>query len=201
MFNFLKDNPKQGKIFNEAMSCISSLIEIPVIVNIIQWSGITMDMGGGTGTLLAAILEKYPTVFGILFDLPEVINDTAHLPSVIVDKKRCDLVGGSFFNKTTIPCADNIILKRVLHDWDNETTVTILKNCADKIKENNGHIFIFEYLANSALMSTLDLLMMAIGGEARLPDTFKTLCQKAGLEFKGVKAITPMLSVIQMSQP
>src|ERR1700723_2067885 len=86
------------------------------------------DVGGGQGTLLAAILKAHSSLHGILFDQPHVVSAAGKILQAAGVGGRCRIVEGNFFE--TIPVqADAMILKSILHDWDDEKCVAILKNC------------------------------------------------------------------------
>ena len=87
-----------------------------------------MIVGCGHGTLLAAILRANPQLRGVLFDLPSVVEGARSLLETERVAERCAVVGGNFFE--SVPSGgDAYILRIILHDWDDEHAVTILKNC------------------------------------------------------------------------
>lgn len=90
--------------------------------------GVVVDVGGGHGTLLAAILAKHPQIRGVLFDLPHVVEDAGAVLRAAGVGDRCEIVGGSFFE--AVPAGgDAYVLQTVIHDWDNEPSVRILQTC------------------------------------------------------------------------
>jgi hypothetical protein len=191
IFELLKSDPAASRIFNEAMTAVSETIEIPAIVELPVFEGVVMDVGGGEGKLLSAVLDEHEGVEGIVFDLPQVINCTA------LSHSRCRLVSGSFFNREDIPTADTVILKRVLHDWGDEQAISILRHCQASLRKG-GRLLIIEYLADSELMAKAGLMMMAIGGKPRTAQDFQRLAEKAGLFYQQTTSLTPMLSVIEL---
>ena len=195
IFDYLKLQPALANIFHDAMTAVSTSIEIPAIVEGIEFSGTVMDMGGGQGQLLKAILLRHPQTSGIIFDLPEVIEKVVVTQDI---SQRCRLHSGSFFASKSIPTADTIILKRVLHDWDDEKSETILRHCQLSLTKK-GRVLIIEYLADSPMMAKADLMMMAIGGKGRSTEDFQRLSANAGLFFSRKVALTPMLSMIELS--
>ena len=117
IFGYLKDHPQEAKNFNEVMAG-QTLAAAHAIVNAYDFSRVNtlVDVGGGVGVLLAAILKDYPSMRGVLYDQSHVVVD-AHARLVaagVVD--RCEAVGGDFFE--SVPAGgDAYILKHILHDW------------------------------------------------------------------------------------
>jgi hypothetical protein len=98
LFEYLRKNPEAAKLFGKAMTSLTSQ-EIKAVLDAYELSGIekVVDVGGGQGRLLTAILKEYPYMKGVLFDLPMVIDSAKDL----IDKdlaNRCELVAGDFFN-------------------------------------------------------------------------------------------------------
>jgi hypothetical protein len=100
------------------------------------------DIGGGNGSLIAAILERYPKLKGLLFDTGHVVGRTRkYLESYCIDD-RCSVIEGNFFE--SVPSgADTYMFRRILHDWTDEQSVQILSNCQNVIPKN-GRLLIIE---------------------------------------------------------
>lgn len=134
---------------------------------------------GGQGFLLKTILEKHPLARGILFDLPYVL-ESADLGETA---NRCEVVGGSFFEK--VPAADCIILKSILHDWNNERALDILKTCVASLKPG-GKILVMDMviMKGGNLMSYFyDMHMLVLlGGRERTQEEMVGLFGKTGLK-------------------
>jgi 2,7-dihydroxy-5-methyl-1-naphthoate 7-O-methyltransferase len=137
-----------------------------------------VDVGGGTGALLAALLTRHPAAHGILVDLPgtvaragEVINDVAD---------RVTLAGQSFFDP--LPAgADLYLLKSVLNDWPDEPTVAILRRCAEAAHEETS-IAILGGVAPDAAPRELGIDMLVAGGTTSPLAQFTSLARQAGLD-------------------
>jgi SAM-dependent methyltransferase len=145
---------------------------------------VILDAGGGHGALIAAILKAHPAATGILFDQPHVIAGALPLVEAEGIVSRCRIVGGSFFEG--IPGGiDACILKSVIHDWDDERSLAILKNCRKALNEN-GKLLLIEHVLpagvdNDPRVILIDLHMMAVtGGRERTEDEFRALCEAAG---------------------
>ena len=126
-FDWLAQNPEAAARFQAAMVALSGDVVEPIATAYAFGDlGVVVDVGGGHGGLLSAILARHPSVKGILFDLPEgIAAASAGLGGPL---PRCDLVAGDFFE--AVPeGADVYLMKKVLHDWSDDDAVRILVNC------------------------------------------------------------------------
>ncbi len=187
LFDYLKQlenaDKQEFEIFNHAMAEISR-VEIDAISQNLLIPTTTktiMDVGGGTGALMHAILGEHANVQGIIFDLPETVQHLSELGSC------CKAVGGSFFDQDTMPDADLILLKRALHDWSNDKAAEILRNCAEKCHD----ICVIEWLwKNTAFVASLDLFLMSIGGKIRSEQDFRRLLDSANIPCTSITELT-----------
>lgn len=187
VFEFFKTHPVDAEIFEQSMNSFS-LSEEKAILAVYDFSEFKtiVDVGGGYGEMLGTFLQKYPDTQGILFDESYVI---AHCqPTLekhgIVD--RCQAVGGSFFE--SVPTGgDAYVLKHIIHDWDDERSIAILKNCCQSMGDQSK-ILVMEMIINpgnqpsAAKFLDLNMLVMCPGGKERTEDEFKVLFEAAGLE-------------------
>ena len=179
-FAYLSDHPEDARQFNAAMS--AAPLSVPGVVASYDFTGLESitDIGGGHGALLEEILTRYPKPRGVLFDLPEVVSGVSELRSERF-RDRCQIVSGDFFKD--IPESDAYILKRILHDWDDDQALAILRNCRKAIKPN-GKLLLIEALLESRsepAKRMLDLLMLVLsGGRERTEDDFRELLDAAG---------------------
>jgi hypothetical protein len=184
-FAYMADDPVLNAIFTEAMA-EGTRMAAPGIVAACDLTGVTTlaDIGGGNGTLLAAFLDAHPHLRGILFDSPS--GATA-----IVDD-RCEVVTGDFF--VSVPAADAYVLKSVIHDWDDERSVTILSRIREAMPPH-GVLFLVEPVLvdepaalpaqRMLLMSDLNMLVCT-GGRERTESEFGALLAAAGLRLTAV---------------
>ena len=192
LFEYLQQNPEAGVAFNRGMTNLASLLVNAVLVAY-DFSGITsiVDVGAGNGEFWLSILELYPEMRGIVFDLPgspcssECSSDGA---------ERCSRVTGNFFD--SVPeGAEAYVLCGVVHDWSDEFAVMILRNCR-KAMPKNGHVLIVEAIVpetNSPSFSKLleiNMMVMTAGRE-RMRSEFHTLIEAADLR---VTRIIPTLA-------
>jgi hypothetical protein len=184
-FAYMADDPAMNAVFTEAMA-EGTRMAAPGIVAACDLAGVTAlaDVGGGNGTLLAAFLDAHPHLRGILFDSPS--GATA-----IVDE-RCEVVTGDFF--VSVPRADAYVMKSVIHDWDDERSVTILSRVREAMPAD-GVLFLVEPILRDdpqalpeqrmLLMSDLNMLVCCSGRE-RTQEQFADLLTAAGLRLTGV---------------
>ncbi len=127
-FEWLEDVPELAAVFNDGMTAISKM-ETPVVVAAYDFSpfGTIVDVGGGHGLLLSAILRQAPDSRGILFDAESVVEGAPAVLEPAGVSARCTTVAGSFFE--SVPAGgDAYVLKHIIHDWDDEKSLQILRN-------------------------------------------------------------------------
>jgi len=143
---------------------------------------VAVDVGGNHGQLLLRLLEEFPESRGILFDLPEVIAQAAADIASVAQGERIKAVGGDFFAE--VPAGDLYLLKQVLHDWDDEECVAILKNVRAAIAPR-GRIAVIDHLLPevprpSAAQSYDVAMMIMTTGRERKYSEFEALFRAAG---------------------
>ena len=157
------------------------------------------DVGGGNGSQLAAILQRHPQVAGILFDLPSVARRARDLLSDAGLLDRCRVVEGDFF-RSVPQGADVYILRHIIHDWDDESAVTILRNCRDAMGPA-GKVLVAENVIaegnGPAFGKWLDLMMLVVGGRERTEAEYGRLFSRAGLVLTRVVSTGLEVSVIE----
>src|SRR5215210_1014980 len=183
-------HPEEDAIFNAAMTALSAGV-VEAVVQSYDFSGIGVlaDVGGGEGGLLAAILAATPALRGVLFDQPHVVATAAALLERAGVADRCEVVGGSFLE--TVPeGADAYLLKSVVHDWDDNVTVEILRTCRTAIA-GTGRLLVVEPIIqpgnepDSAKFSDLNMLVM-LGGRERTTDDFGRIYAEAGFRLTDI---------------
>ena len=143
-FEYLAQHPAELSQFADAMEELSSQISDEVAGSVdLSDARTVVDVGGGSGTLLAAVLARHPDVHGTILERPEM---AAAARAMIADRglqERCDVVEGDFFR--AVPEADVYLLKLIVHDWDDDHAAAILRTCADSLRAG-GRIVIIEAL-------------------------------------------------------
>ena len=205
LFDFYAANPEQSQIHDQAMRGISSA-QVAAVLRVMDFSeaGLVVDVGGGTGELLAAILAANPTLQGVLFDLPHVV---AHAGSVRTDRHvgdRMQLVGGSFFD--AVPSGGGTyLLKTVIHDWDDARATTILRNCRSAMAPASRLLLVERELPEpgqpgrtaEAFLLDLEMLVMTPGGRERTRSEFASLLAGAGFNLAKIVPTGAPVSIIE----
>jgi orsellinic acid C2-O-methyltransferase len=187
-FEYMERDPELAAMFNRAMSEGTRQVaaSVPQVFDFGRFSTV-VDVGGGDGTLLAAVLSAEPGVSGVVFDLPAGSKEARARMEVAGVAERCEVVTGDFFS--SVPeGADCYLMKSVIHDWDDDRCVTILRNCR-RAMAPEGCVLVVEPILPARvepspallglLMSDLNMLACA-GGRERTEDEFRTLFAAAG---------------------
>jgi 2,7-dihydroxy-5-methyl-1-naphthoate 7-O-methyltransferase len=146
------------------------------------WDAIrtVVDVGGGTGAMLASLLRRHPRVRGILVDFPGTVARASEILASAGVADRVTLRGQSFFDP--LPAgADLYLLKSVLNDWPDEETVTILRRCAEAARPG-GSIAVLGGVAPDEAPRSLGIDMLVAGGKTSTLTQFSELARRAGLE-------------------
>ena len=193
-WEYLDSNDEMGDYFNQSMTSRSGG-EQRQVVDAYDFSGISkiVDVGGGQGSLISAILQKHPRMQGTLFDMPEVVQGAYGIIEAEGLAERCEVVGGSFFDE--VPSGgEAYILQAVIHDWDDERSLTILKNCRRAIG-NNGKLIPVDAIippGNEPSRTMQDINMMVlVGGLERTETEFRQLLDAAGFKLANIIPIQP----------
>jgi SAM-dependent methyltransferase len=199
-FRYLANNQEDAAVFNAAMSSMPSYIAGAVHAYDFSKFRRIVDVGGGHGALLAAILEANPQTRGVLLDLPTVIAGASALRREEI-AARCELVAGDFFDGVP-EGADAYVLKGIIHDWNDEAAVEILRSCRRAIRPDGRLILLETVLTGSddPARALMDLLMMALtSGRERTEIEFRSLLDEAG--FSLTRVITAPGHSILESRP
>ncbi len=187
-FDLMSRTPENVRIFNAAMADLTRLVT-PDILLAYDFGQVShlMDVGGGSGELIGAVTKQYARLRGTVFDLPrcaETANN--HLRRVGVSD-RASFVAGDFF-KTIPAIADTIVLKSVIHDWDDARSGLILQNCRQALPENGTLLLVERIMPESPTvkdedkahaMSDLNMLR-GPGGLERTEKQYRRLLNKSG---------------------
>lgn len=198
-FDWLADHPDKAALFQSAMIALNqgSNEAIAEAYDFGPFSRV-VDVGGGHGQLLSAILTRHPHVSGVLFDLPSSVQMAqsgagGSLP-------RTEFVAGSFFE--SVPQgADVYVLKKVIHDWNDEQAAGILRNCRDAMTPH-GRVLIAETIIPAGNepnpIKLIDANMLAVtGGLERTPAEYAALLATAGLRLERVISTSQPISVLE----
>lgn len=200
VFDWFANKPGEAEIFNNAMTDMSVAIA-SLIVESYDFSGVETlaDIAGGHGYLLAQILKANPNLSGILFDVAPVIAGSGEMLEKEGVKDRVETVSGDFFQK--VPSADAYIMKHIIHDWDDERSVSILKNIHAAMNDN-GKVLIVETVVPEGnephYSKLLDLEMLASpGGIERTAEEYSELLAQAGFRLTKIVPTKSPFSIVE----
>jgi hypothetical protein len=195
-FDYLSANPQALEEFGETSKAHSAVTNAGVLERY-DFGGIRtlVDVGGGAGHLVVGVLEKYPELRGVVFDLPEVIDAVATQLPVRRDEvaRRLAYVAGNMLEE--VPPADAYVLKLILHNWDDASCATILRNVCARLEPGGRVISIDTVLpplgdVSDVPSKLLDVnMMLLLPGKERTRVEWEALYRGAGL------AITAMIPV------
>jgi SAM-dependent methyltransferase len=146
------------------------------------WESIktVVDVGGGTGAMLAEILRLRPHVRGILVDQPKTVSRSDKIFQVAGVEERVMTVGQSFFDPLPTG-ADLYLLRGIINDWPDQETAAILSRCAEAARPN-GRVVVLKSISPDGAPRRLEIEMLLIGGKQRSVSEFRELARGAGLE-------------------
>jgi hypothetical protein len=201
LFDYLGTHPDVAPIFDAAMVAIHGH-ETPAMLDAYDFSAVRVlaDIGGGNGSLIAATLQRYPKLKGLLFELDHVIRRTRESLKAYGVEDRCSLIEGNFFE--SLPSgADTYLFRHIIHDWSDEQSIQILSNCR-KVIPNNGRLLIVEAVVptgnESSLAKVFDMVMLVLpGGIERTEEEYKVLLEQAGFQLSSVTPTTSVVSIVE----
>jgi SAM-dependent methyltransferase len=201
LFEYLNEHPDAGETFNQAMTAYSEQ-EIDAVLAAYDFSRVSrvVDVGGGHGRLIAAILDANTQARGILFDQAPVVEGAREFIAQLGLETRCELVAGDFFH--FVPAGGDLyILKSIIHDWDDETAVAILTNC-HAVMTSQAHLVLVERVVppgngpSEAKLFDINMLMV-LGGRERTEAEYKNLLRAARFQLAEVIPTRSPLSLIK----
>jgi hypothetical protein len=200
-FPYLVQHPEVAKIFDDAMTSFS-LITAPAVTAAYDFSSIKklVDVAGGHGRLLSSILKANPHLQGVLFDMPTVIEGAGPMIEEANVADRCEKVAGDFFE--AVPAGgDAYIMKHIIHDWDDERALTILRNCHRAMTED-GKLLLVEVVLpggnEPSFGKIMDIEMMLLpGGMERTEAEYKELFARAGFRLTRIVPTASPVSLIE----
>jgi O-methyltransferase domain/Dimerisation domain len=201
MRTYWTEHPEEREIFDVAMR--STAIQVlDSVVSAYDFSPFhtVVDVGGGYGALLSAILNITPGLRGVLFDRPEVVERTKPYLASAGVLDRCEVAGGDMF--TEIPRGgDAYLFSRVIHDWDDERATLALRNCRRAIDPRGTLLLVEEVIPPGdapgyGKLSDLNMLV-GPGGQERTEGEYRTLFSAAGFELTRVIPTQSRMSIIE----
>jgi len=201
LFEHLASNPQAAERFNDAMSSHTTHDALAVVgAYAFPEAGTIVDVAGGHGALIEAILNETPAAAGILFDQPQVITGARDRLGDSAVADRCQFVSGDMFQ--SVPGGGDVyILKRTLHDWDDDHARVVLENCREAMRPG-GRILVVEMIIDPGpgghMAKFYDLMMLVImGGRERTESEFGQLFASAGLKLSRTLQTGSPLSIME----
>jgi len=201
IFDYLGEHPDKARVFDAAMVGIHGR-ESAAILSAYDFTGVNVlvDIGGGNGSQITGLLQHHTAMKGILFDLAHVVERAKSRIDAAGLTDRCSLVAGSFFEEVPTG-ADAYFMRHIIHDWDDEKSLVILRNC-HRAMSPKARLLIVESVippGNEPFGGKfLDLVMLLIpGGKERTVDEYRALLAEAGFELTQIVPTGTEVSVIE----
>ena len=196
IWGYFQRNPGDAAVFNDSMSGMTAVVN-ESLTSLYDFSNFktVVDVGGGHGALITRILKANPESKGILYDAPQVVSGAQDRLNTEGLSDRCEAIGGDFFK--SVPAGGDVyVMKWIIHDWDDEKAIRILKNCRTQMNPDSRLIIVDCVVPESnephfAKFIDLNMLVMT-GGKERTQDEFAKLFEAAGFK---------LLRVIPTEQP
>ncbi|MGE5842907.1 MAG: methyltransferase [Deltaproteobacteria bacterium] len=200
-FDYLAAHPDEDVLFNEAMTNFGQE-NSPAVIQAYDFSGIhkIVDVGGSHGSLLLAILQAHPEMTGILFDLPLVVESARKKIAEADLAQRCEVVGGDFF--VSLPAGgDAYLLRWIIHDWDDEHAVKILRNCRNAMNETARLLLVEAIIPHEDALhpgKVIDFdMLVGLGGKERTEEEYSALFEASGFRLNRIIPTASPLCVIE----
>jgi hypothetical protein len=196
-------DPESAIIGNEGMTSLSGPVNSAMVAALdLSTIRTLVDVGGGHGAMISAILHANPALRGILFDIPSAIEGARPQIEAAGLAERCQLIGGDFFEK--VPAGgDAYIMKWIIHDWDDERSVAILRNCHAAMTDG-GRLFLVERVLPAQVERSprpgqepafADLNMLVLNGaRERTEEQFRALLDAAGFTLIRIISTPPPMA-------
>lgn len=186
-WDYLSESPDEAAAFSETMKSTALVFnrDAAKLVDI-GGSQVAVDVGGANGTFIHALMQANPGLNGMVFDLPHVVPTATAASIELGLQDRFSVMAGSFLEEDP-PAADLYLLKLIMHDWNDETCLSILRRCRRAINQNGRIIVveqILEEIGQPGFLPLLDLdMLVMLGGKERTLNEFTDLFAAAGFRF------------------
>ncbi len=200
-FDYLRDEPEFSRVFNQAMTSISTYVDGPLVdAYDFRPFRTIVDVAGGHGRLLAAILASAPEAEGVLFDLPDVVMEAPSLLEKLGVARRVRLAEGSFFEE--IPAGgDAYVLKHIIHDWPDYAALQILQNVRRAAATDAALLLVETVIPEDDSEFTgkvVDIEMLVFNdGRERTATEYRHLLAKADFDMVRVVETTTDFSIVE----
>jgi hypothetical protein len=205
LFDYYASHTEESLIHDEAMGALSIQFAAALLdVYDLSRYRCAVDVGGGSGELLAQILRAYPLLAGVLYDLPHVVARATPVLTAAGVANRCRIEAGSFF-ETAPAGGDLYLLKNITHDWDDTRAVTILSKCREAMSVQ-ATVLVFDRLLPEraecgrnvdTYLIDLEMLTLAPNGRERTRREMEMLFSRAGFVLTNVLTTASSLCIIE----
>jgi hypothetical protein len=195
------ENREHGELFDKAMASFGNVVNQTVVesYDFSQFSNV-VDVGGGDGSLLTGLLKAHPGMKGLLLDLPQVIPGAERYLEAQGLTDRCEVVAQDFLHSVRAG-ADAYVLKWIVHDWNDDDSTTILKNCHRAMRKDSKLLVVEAIIPpgnQPSFHKFMDLNMMVmLGGRERTEPEYRSLLEAAGFELTAVTPTQTEMMVIE----
>jgi len=201
LFDYVGVHPELVTLFDAGMTAIHGY-ETAAMMEAYDFRTIQVlaDIGGGNGTLIGAVLQRYPKLKGWLYDLGHVVGRARETLEAFGVSDRCSVIEGNFF--ALLPAgADAYLFRHIIHDWPDEKSIQILHNCR-KVIPDDGRILLVEFVVPAAnepsLAKDSDMAMLVFpGGMERTEEEYRSLFEQAGFRLSTVTPTSSAISVLE----
>jgi predicted O-methyltransferase YrrM len=203
-FQELADDLQKSHVFDRAMQEVHG-DETQLILQAFDFQRfrIVLDVGGGNGTTLCGLLLAHPHLHGQLFDLPHVAANARDVIAKAGLGDRIEVLPGDFF-KAVAGHADCVLMRHVIHDWNDQDAVTILRHSRVALAPK-GTLLIAEKVIrpgnDPGFVKLLDLNMLAVGGKERTESQYRDLLGQADLELRAIHETPGPIDVVEVGAP
>lgn len=199
VFPYFAEHPEAAEVFDNAMSSFSkSSAGAVAAIYDFSGAGTIADIGGGHGRLLASVLKTVPEAKGILFDQAQVVEGNILAEEGVAD--RTETVGGNFFESIPV-VADIYMMKWIIHDWNDEQSITILSNLAKSAPKGSKLLLVETVVEEGftpSISKIMDINMLAMtGGKERTPTEYAELFEKTGFKLTNVYPTPSPMSIVE----
>jgi SAM-dependent methyltransferase len=200
LWEWYGQHPEEAAYFSRAMGNLAALAAHELLrLYDFSTARVVVDVGGAYGELLTTVLEAHPRLQGVLLDLPHVAAEAEAVLAARGVRDRCTVVGGDFF--AAVPPGDVLLLKQVVHDWDDAHALQLLQRCRAALAPG-GRVLLVEMVLptdnqpSPAQPMDLNMLVM-LGGRERTEAEYRALLAGAGLALTGVTPTHAPFSVLE----
>ena len=203
LWDWYAAHPEEAAAFSGAMDNLSAQVATEV-TQAIDFSNVghVVDVGGAKATLVTAVLRAFPKTRGTLIDLPHVVAPAKKTLAAVGLAERCEAVAGDFFK--AVPEGDVMLLKQILHDWNDEQCVTILRNCAASLPKG-GRVLVVEMVISedghpsAAHLMDINMLVL-LPGKERTASEYGKLFAAAGLTLQKIHPTHTPFSIVEAAK-